>query len=112
VRPFICEFSGVLGTKAAAYAQPEGVTRWIFFDPFLSFDPTTLESRSSAGAEALASPLKKWSAQLSYSDHDRNGSPTQAVSAQFFYLFDRRPSELPGRRNLTQIVPGAEPEQA
>jgi hypothetical protein len=67
VRPFICEFSGVLGTKAAAYAQPEGVTRWIFFDPFLSFDPTTLEFRSSAGAEALASPLKKWSAQLSYS---------------------------------------------
>jgi hypothetical protein len=66
VRPFIYEFSGVSGTKAAAHAQPEGVTRWIFFDPLLSFDPTTLESRSSAGAEALASPLKKWSAQLSY----------------------------------------------
>jgi hypothetical protein len=66
VRPVICEFSGVSGTKEAAHAQPEGVTRWIFFDPFLSFDPTTLDSRSSAGAEALASPLKKWSAQLSY----------------------------------------------
>jgi hypothetical protein len=32
----------------------------------LSFDPTTLDSRSSTGAEALGSPLKKWSAQLSY----------------------------------------------
>jgi hypothetical protein len=67
VRPFICEFSGVSGTKAAAHAQPEGFMRRIFFDPSLSFDPTTLESRSSAGAEALASPPKKWSAQLSYS---------------------------------------------
>jgi hypothetical protein len=37
-----CKFSGVSGTKAAANAQPEGVTRWIFFDPSLSFDPTTL----------------------------------------------------------------------
>jgi hypothetical protein len=41
------KFSGVSGTKAAAHAQPEGVTRWIFFDPFLSFDPTTLDFRSS-----------------------------------------------------------------
>jgi hypothetical protein len=40
----IASFSGVSGTKAAANAQPEGVTRWIFFDPSLSFDPTTLES--------------------------------------------------------------------
>jgi hypothetical protein len=71
--------------KAAANAQPEGVTRRIFFDPSLSFDPTKLEPRSSAGAEALAPSLKKWSAQLSYLfDHDRNGSPTQAVCAQFF----------------------------
>jgi hypothetical protein len=52
--------------KAAANAQPEGVTRRIFFDPSLSFDPTKLEPRSSAGAEALATSLKKWSAQLSY----------------------------------------------
>jgi hypothetical protein len=80
-----CEFSGVSGTKSAANAQPEGVTRRIFFDPSLSFDPTKLEPRSSAGAEALAPSLKKWSAQLSYLfDHDRNGSPTQAVCAQFF----------------------------
>ena len=39
----IAKFSGVSGTKAAANAQPEGVTRRIFFDPSLSFDPTTLE---------------------------------------------------------------------
>jgi hypothetical protein len=62
-----CKFSGVSWTKAAANAQPEGVTRRIFFDPSLSFDPTKLEPRSSSGAEALASSLKKWSAQLSYS---------------------------------------------
>jgi hypothetical protein len=48
-------------------AQLKGITRRIFFDPFLSFDPTTLEPRSSAGAEALASPHKKWSVRLSYS---------------------------------------------
>jgi hypothetical protein len=47
-------------------AQLEGITRRIFFDPSLSFDTTTLEPRSSAGAEALASSHKKWSAQLSY----------------------------------------------
>jgi hypothetical protein len=52
--------------KAAAGAQLEGTTRRIFFDPPLSFDPTTLEPRSSIGAEALASSHKKWSAQLSY----------------------------------------------
>jgi hypothetical protein len=61
-----CEFSGVSWTKAAANAQLEGVTRRIFFDPSLSFDPTTLKSCSSVGAEASASPPKKWSAQLSY----------------------------------------------
>jgi hypothetical protein len=66
VRPFICEFSGILGPKAAAHAQPRGVTRRIFFDPSLSFDPTKSEPCASVGAEALASPLKKWSAQLSY----------------------------------------------
>jgi hypothetical protein len=60
------KFLGVSRTKAAANAQPEGVTRRIFFDPSLSFDPTTLESRSSAGAEVLALAHKKWSAQLSY----------------------------------------------
>ncbi len=52
--------------KAAAGAQPEDITRRIFFDPPLSFDTTTLEPRSSAGAEALASSPKKWSARLSY----------------------------------------------
>jgi hypothetical protein len=52
--------------KAAAGAQPEGITRRIFFDPPLSFDTTTLEPRSSTGAEALASSHKKWSVQLSY----------------------------------------------
>jgi threonine aldolase len=52
--------------KAAANAQLKSVTRRIFFDPSLSFDPTTLEPCSSVGAEASASPHKKWSAQLSY----------------------------------------------
>jgi hypothetical protein len=46
--------------------QLKSVTRRIFFDPSLWFDPATLEPRSSAGAEALASPPKKWSARLSY----------------------------------------------
>jgi hypothetical protein len=62
----ISSFSGVSWTKAAANAQPKGITRRIFFDPSLSFDPTKFGPYSSAGAEALASPLKKWSAQLSY----------------------------------------------
>ena len=62
-----CKFLGVSWTKAAANAQPEGVTRRIFFDPSLSFDPTTLEPCSSAGAEASALTAQKWSAQLSYS---------------------------------------------
>jgi hypothetical protein len=61
-----CKFLGVSRTKAAANAQLEGVTRRIFFDPFLSFYPTTLEPRSSTGAEALGSAHKKWSARLSY----------------------------------------------
>ncbi len=52
--------------KGGCVAQPEGFRRRIFFDPSLSFDPTTLKSRSSVGAEALASSHKKWSAQLSY----------------------------------------------
>jgi threonine aldolase len=61
-----CRFSGVWWTKAAANAQLKSVTRRIFFDPSLSFDPTTLEPCSSVGAEASASSHKKWSAQLSY----------------------------------------------
>jgi hypothetical protein len=52
--------------KAAANTQLKSVTRRIFFDPSLSFDPTMLEPCSSVGAEASASPRKKWSAQLSY----------------------------------------------
>jgi len=61
-----CKFSGIKWTKAAANAQLKSVTRRIFFDPSLSFDPTTLEPCSSVGAEASASSPKKWSAQLSY----------------------------------------------
>jgi hypothetical protein len=61
-----CRFSGVKWTKAAADAQLKSVTRRIFFDPSLSFDPTTLEPCSSVSAKASASSLKKWSAQLSY----------------------------------------------
>ena len=38
------------------------------------------------------------------SDHDRNGSSTQAVGAQFFVASIRRGGELPARRDLTQIV--------
>jgi hypothetical protein len=59
-------FEAYHGQRRLRSAQLEGVTRRIFSDPSLSFDPTTLEPRFSAGAEALASPPKKWSAQLSY----------------------------------------------
>src|SRR5271156_2604153 len=38
------------------------------------------------------------------SDHDRKGSSTQAVGAQFFAASVRRDCELPARRELTQIV--------
>jgi threonine aldolase len=57
------------------------------------------------GAEALASPHKKWSVRLSYyRDHDRNGSSTQAVGARFFRPFDPALEELPGDRDSTQIA--------
>src|ERR1700677_3202526 len=57
VRPYH-KFLGASWTKAAANVQLKGVTRRIFFDPSLSFDPTTLEPCSSVGAEASASPHK------------------------------------------------------
>ena len=105
VRPTFQIFKAYHGQRRLRDAQLEGVTRRIFFDPSLSFDTTTLEPRSSAGAEALASSHKKWSAQLSYYSHDdRNGSPTQAVGAQLFVASIRRDCELPARRELTQIV--------
>jgi hypothetical protein len=107
-----CKFSGVSGTKAAANAQPEGVTRWIFFDPSLSFDPTTLESRSSAGAEALASPPKKWSAQLSYSATMTEMDRRHKRSINKFLPPRSCQSELPDRRNLTQIGCSNRTEQA
>jgi hypothetical protein len=66
MRPSFRFLKAFYGQRRLRSAQPKGVTRRIFFGPSLSFDPTTLEPRSSAGAEALASPLKKWSAQLSY----------------------------------------------
>ena len=57
--------------------------------------------RSRDGAEALASPHKKWSAQLSYyADHDRNGSSTQAVGARFFRRFDPAPEGIATRARL------------
>src|SRR5580698_9989157 len=60
-------FKAYHGQRRLRCAQLEGVTRRIFFDPSLSFDPTTLKPRCSAGAEALTSTHKKWSVQLSYS---------------------------------------------
>jgi hypothetical protein len=87
--------------KAAAKAQPEGVRRRIFFDPLLSFDPTTFEPRSSTGAEALGSAHKKWSAQLSYSSTMTEMDRRYKRSRRIFF---RRWSELPGRRDLTQIA--------
>jgi hypothetical protein len=59
-------FKAYQGQRRLRSAQLKGVTRRIFFDPSLSFDPTTLKSRFSDGAEALASSHKKWSVQLSY----------------------------------------------
>jgi hypothetical protein len=66
VRPFICEFSGVLGTKAAAYAQPEASRVGFFSIHFCRSIRQRLSPALQPGAEALGSPLKKWSAQLSY----------------------------------------------
>jgi hypothetical protein len=66
VRPSFQIFKAYHGQRRLRGAQLKSITRGIFFDPSLSFDPTTLEPRSSVGAEALASPPKKWSAQLSY----------------------------------------------
>jgi hypothetical protein len=66
VRPLFPKFEAYHGQRRLRGAQLEGITRRIFFDPSLSFDPTTLEPRSSVGAEALVSTPKKWSAQLSY----------------------------------------------
>jgi hypothetical protein len=78
------EFSGVLGTKAAADAQPEGITRRIFFDPSLSVVSTKLEPLS-IGDEASASSLQNWSAQLSYSATMTEMDRRHKRSARFFY---------------------------
>jgi hypothetical protein len=67
-------------------AQPEGFTRRIFFDPSLSFDPTTLKPRCSVGAEALASSHKKWSAQLSYHMTMTEMARRHKLSARNFLL--------------------------
>jgi hypothetical protein len=99
-----CRFSGVKWTKAAANAQLKSVTRRISFDPSLSFDPTTLEPCSSVGAEASASSLKKWSAQLSYFSNMTEMDRRHKHPAKNFLRVTQRESELPGRRNLTQIV--------
>jgi len=56
----------LVGTKWAADARPKGFTRRTFFDPFLSFDPTTLEPRCLSRRRSLSLVPKKWSAQLSY----------------------------------------------
>ena len=48
VRPSFRIFKAYHGQRRLHGAQPEGVTRRILFDPSLSFDPTTLKSRSSA----------------------------------------------------------------
>jgi hypothetical protein len=106
------KFLGVSWTKAAANAQLEGVTRGIFFDPFLSFDSTTLEPCSSIGAAALGSSHKKWSAQLSYFETMTELDRRHKRFDIFFAASSRRESELPRRRNLTQIVCSDRPEQA
>jgi hypothetical protein len=107
-----CKFSGVEWTKAAANAQLKSVTRRIFFDPSLSFDPTTLEPCSSDGAEASASSHKKWSAQLSYfptmTETDRRHKRLDKI----FCRLNRCENELPERQSLTQIVCSNRTEQA
>jgi hypothetical protein len=77
------EFLGVLGTKAAADAQPEGVTRRISFDPSLSVVSTKFEPLS-IGVEASASPLQNWSAQLSYFATMTEMDRRHKRSARFF----------------------------
>ena len=84
----------------------KGVTRRIFFDPSLSFDPTTPEPRSSSWRRSLRLGAQKMvSTTVLFSDHDRNGSPAQAVGARnFSAAFGPPCGELPRRRDLTQIV--------
>ena len=97
-------FRRIKEQRAAAHAQPEGFTRRIFFDPSLSFVSTTLEPllrrRRSLGLAAQ----KMVSTTVLFRDHDRNGSPTQAVCAQIFSGLGLGESELPRRHSLTQIA--------
>jgi hypothetical protein len=110
MRPYY-KFLGVSSTKAAAGAQLKGVKRRIFFDPFLSFDPTRL-SPALLLAPKLSLGAQKWSAQLSYFE---TMTETARRHKRFDIIFCRSPwreSELPGRRNLTQIARSNRTEQA
>ena len=51
VRPLLQIFRRISGQRRLLTRSQESVTRRIFFDPSLSFDPTTLEPRSSVGAK-------------------------------------------------------------
>jgi hypothetical protein len=93
MRPSFQIFKAYHGQRRLRSAQLKGVTRRIFCDPSLSFDPTTLEPRCSAGAEALTSTHKKWSVQLSY-------CPTMTE-------MDRR-----HKRSARNFSPLSSPEQA
>jgi hypothetical protein len=104
VRPLFAYFQAYQ-EQMRLLARSQRLTRRIFFDPSLSFDPTKLEPRSLSWRRSLGLAAQKMvSTTVLFSDHDRNGSPTQAVSAHFFIALVLRQIELPGQRNLTQIV--------
>jgi hypothetical protein len=95
VRLSIRIFEAYHGQRRLRRAQPEGFTRRIFFDPSLSFDPTTLKPRFCVGAEALASSHKKWSAQLSYYATMTEMGRRHKRSARVFFV-----ASIPRRREL------------
>ena len=102
-RPSFQIFRAYLGQSRLRSAQLEGVTRRIFFDPSLSLDPTTPELRSSAGAEALASSHKKWSAQLSYCSTMTEMEPRHKRWAHIFLPLAKRGLRIARTQRLTQV---------
>ena len=93
-----CKFSGVSWTKGGCSRAARGLHASDFFrSVFVVRSRQRFEPCSSAGAEASASPHRKWSAQLSYfatmTEMDRQHKRS---ARKFFAGLVRRESELPG----------------
>src|SRR5271167_2673676 len=100
------EFLRRIVDKGGRVARSSGALRVGFFSIRLCRSiRQRFKPRSPVGAEALASPHKKWSVQLSYSltmtEMDRRHKRSARV---FFVASIPRRRELPGQRDLTQIV--------